>query len=226
MLRFFFWFLLAANALLLTYNQGYLGHWTSDAHEPQRVKNQYLPDRLQLVSAELANAVVDNAGDKKQEMTACLELGNFQQTEVAKIEDKLKQLALGDRQSRINIVDTASNMVFIPPLGSKEGADKKAGELRRLGITDFYIVQDQSNLRWAISLGVFKTEEAAKAHLASLNAKGVRTARVGARSVNTTKFAYQLHALNGEEKARFDSLKADFPNQEVRNCQATAYSRS
>ncbi|MES2104662.1 MAG: SPOR domain-containing protein [Pseudomonadota bacterium] len=226
MLRFLFWSLLVVNALLFAFNQGYLGTWNMDAHEPQRLKNQYQAEQLQLVSAAVANAIVDPNADKKGAVTACVEIGNFVQADLPRIEDRLKQLALGDRQSRTNVQDVASHMVFIPSMGSKEGADKKAGELHRLGINDFYIVQDQSSLRWGISLGVFKTEEAAKAHLANLNNKGVRTARIGARSVSTNKFAFQLHALNAEEQAKFDGIKADFPAQEVRNCQATAYSKN
>ncbi|GGD01281.1 SPOR domain-containing protein [Undibacterium terreum] len=226
MLRFFFWSLLVANALLFAYTQGYLGTWGMDAHEPQRLKNQYQPGQLQLVSAAVANAIVDPSADKKDVVTACVEIGSFTQADLPRIEDRLKQLALGDRQSRTNVQDVATHMVFIPSMGSKEGADKKAGELHRLGINDFYIVQDQSNLRWGISLGVFKTEDAAKAHLANLNNKGVRSARIGARSITTNKFAYQLRALNAEEQAKFDSIKIDFPAQEVHNCQATAYSKN
>jgi hypothetical protein len=226
MLRFLFWSLLAANALMLAFNFGYLGNWSPETHEPQRIRNQYRPDQLQLISANVAQAMQDGQGDKKGDVLACVELGNFQPSEAPRIEDRLKQLALGDRQARINIVDVASHIVYIPPQGSKEGADKKAGELRRLGINDFFVVQDQSNLRWAISLGVFKSEDAAKAHLANLNSRGVHTARVGARAVSSTKFAYQLHTLSPEEKARVDSIKADFPNQEMRNCQNTAYSKS
>lgn len=226
MLRVLFWGLLVVNALLFAFNQGYLGAWNMDAHEPQRLKNQYQPGQLQLLSPAAANAMLDPGADKKEIVTACVEIGNFLQADLPRIEDRLKQLALGDRQSRTNVQDVASHMVFIPSMGSKEGADKKAGELRRLGVNDFYIVQDQSNLRWGISLGVFKTEEAAKAHLANLNSKGVHSARIGARSVSTSKFAYQLRVLNAEEQAKFDRIKADFPAQEVRNCQATAYSKN
>ncbi|WP_394779034.1 SPOR domain-containing protein [Undibacterium sp.] len=226
MLRFFFWSLLAVNALLFAFNLGYLGSWNMDAHEPQRIKNQYQPAQLQLVSAAVANAASDPNVDKKGAVAACVEIGDFVQADVPRIEERLKLLALGDRQSRTNVQDVASHMVYIPSMGSKEGADKKAGELRRLGITDFYVIQDQSNLRFGISLGIFKSEDAAKAHLAALNNKGVRTARIGARSVTTNKFAYQLHTLNAEEKAKFDAIKADFPAQEVRNCQAAAYNKN
>ncbi len=226
MLRFFFWSLLLLNGFLLAFNLGYLGHWSLDTHEPERMKKQHNADQLKLISADEAVMPSEPASEKKPEVIACLEVGNFVQAEVPKIEEKLKSLSLGDRQSRINVVDVATHMVFIPSQGSKEGADKKAGELRRLGINDFYVIQDQSNLRWGISLGVFKTEEAAKLHLNNLSNKGVHSARVGPRTISTNKFAYQLRALSTEEKSRYDAIKASFPAQENRNCQATAYSRT
>jgi len=140
--------------------------------------------------------------------------------DASRFEEKIKSLALGDRQSRRNISDIATFMVYIPPLGSKEAADKKAGELRNHSVTDFFIIQDQSAMRWGISLGVFKTEEAARAHLANLNTKGVKTARIGPRTVSTEKFSYQLRTLTAIEKKNFDSIKANFTGQEVRECAA------
>ncbi len=226
MLRFFFWSLLVLNAFLLAFNLGYLGHWSLDTHEPERLKKQHHADQLKLLTAAEAVSPSEPASEKKPEVIACLEVGNFQQSDIPRIEEKLKSLAMGDRQSRINVVDVATHMVFIPSQGSKEGADKKAGELRRLGINDFYIVQDQSNLRWGISLGVFKTEEAAKLHLNNLSNKGVRSARIGPRTVSTNKFAFQFRAMSAEEKSKYDLIKAEFPAQENRNCQTTAYSRS
>jgi hypothetical protein len=225
MLRFFFWTLLLANAFFLALNFGYLGNWSSDVHEPQRLKMQQHAEQLQMLSPAAALAASEAPVEKKQETVACLEVGNFPQADAPHFEAKLKELGLGDRQSRNNIIDVASHMVFIPSLGSKDGADKKAAELRRLGLNDFFIVQDQSNLRWGISLGVFKTEEAAKAHLANLNNKGVKSARIGPRSVSTAKFSYQLRSLSGDEKKRFDVIKAEFPTQETHNCQVAPASR-
>jgi hypothetical protein len=227
MLRFFFWILLIGNALLLALNLGYFGVWSADTHEPQRLELQLRPEQIHLLSASqlqaLNEASREPAPAKASEVLACLEVGNFLLSELPVFEAKLKQLALGDRQSRTNVTDIATHMVFIPSMGSKENADKKAAELRRLGLTDFYIVQDQSSLRWGISLGVFKTEEAAKAHLATITGKGVRSARTGPRTVSSTKFSFQLRALSVDEKARFDLIKLNFPNQETRNCQASAY---
>lgn len=225
MLRFFFWTLLITNALLLAYNFGYLGNWTFELHEPQRLKMEQDADRLQLLSVKAAIALTEAPEKKPDELIACLEVGNFSKTELRSFEEKLSTLSLGDRQSQLTVSDVATNMVYIPPLGNKESAEKKAAELRRIGINDFFIVQDQSDMRWGISLGVFKTEEAAKAHLANLTSKGVKTARIGPRTVSKNKIALQLRALTPDEKKSFDLIKADFPAQEIRDCQSPAESR-
>ena len=149
---------------------------------------------------------------------ACTEIGEFAISEVRRIEPRLSSLALGERQSRRNVREVASHMVFIPSQGSKAGADKKAAELRRIGVTNLFIIQDNSALRWGISLGVFKTEAAARAHLASLSHKGVRSARVGARSVSTSKVAYQLRNLEPATVQALDKILADFPDQKKREC--------
>ncbi len=226
MLRFFFWILLLTNALLLAYNFGYLGNWSFELHEPQRMKMEQDADRLQLLSAKAAIALNEAPAKKDDELIACLEVGNFSQTELPGFEEKLKQLSLGERQAKSTVSEVATNMVYIPSLGSKDNADKKAAELRRIGINDFFIVQDQTDMRWGISLGVFKTEEAAKSHLANLNSKGVRTARIGPRTVSANKFVYQLHGLTPDEKKSFDLIKAAFPAQEIRDCQSPANSRN
>jgi hypothetical protein len=225
MLRFFFLTLLLINALLLAYNFGYLGQWPFELHEPQRMKMEQDADRLQLLSAKAAIALSEASVKKQEEIIACLEVGNFSQTELPGFEEKLKQLSLGDRQSQLTVADVATNMVYIPPLGNKENAEKKAGELRRIGVSEFFIVQDQSDMRWGISLGVFKTEEAAKAHLANLVSKGVKTARIGPRTVSKNKFAFQLRSLSLDEKKSVDLFKTAFPAQEIRDCQSPAESR-
>ena len=226
MLRFFFWILLLINGLLLAYNFGYLGNWSFELHEPQRMKMEQDADRLQLLSAKAAIALNEPPVEKKDDTIACLEVGNFSQTELTSFEDKLKPLSLGDRQAKTTIAEVASNMVYIPSLGNKDNAEKKAAELRRIGINDFFIVQDQTDMRWGISLGVFKTEEAAKAHLVNLNNKGVRTARIGPRTVSAKKFVYQLLALTTEEKKSVDLIKEGFAAQEIRDCQSPTSARN
>lgn len=262
MLRFLFWLLLAANAGLAAFQMGWLGHWTLDTHEPERLKQQHHVNLLKQVSASAASTPAADSADtdaartdaegekkaetktdgktdtkpdtkadakpeakpeakaeKKPEPLACMEIGNFQQSDLAKVEEKLRTLGLGDRQTRVNISETATHMVYIPSQGSKEGADKKVGELKRIGVGDYFVIQDQSALKWGISLGVFKTEEAAKQHLAQLNNKGVRTARIMPRAVSSTRFAFQFRQVTADEQAKWDSIKASLPAFDTRSCQ-------
>jgi hypothetical protein len=77
-------------------------------------------------------------------------------------------------------------------------------------------------LRWAISLGVFKTEEAARAQLVALNQKGVHSARLGSRGDTPAKLVYQLHNLDASAKTALDKIALEYLFAEMRNCASNA----
>ena len=157
--------------------------------------------------------------EKKSDLIACMEIGNFKADEAERFADQIKTAGLSEHVKERSVQKVASNIVYIPPQPDElEGAERKAGELRRLGITDFYIIRDNSPLQWGISLGVFKTEEAAHNHLAALMQKGVRTARVGQRSVTANLIAYQFRELDEQKKSVVNKIKAGFPKLEERTC--------
>ncbi|MGZ5858675.1 MAG: SPOR domain-containing protein, partial [Burkholderiaceae bacterium] len=149
---------------------------------------------------------------------ACTEIGNFIDADALKFEKQLASLTLGDRLSRRKIEEISSRIVAIPSQGSKEGADKKANELRRFGITDFFIIKDPGNLQWGISLGVYKTQDAAQNRLVDLVKKGVHSARITPYSTSSTKVAFQLRNLDMTTKEAVEKIKGGFPQQEVRSC--------
>ena len=74
-----------------------------------------------------------------------------------------------------------SYWVSIPPQSNKAAAEKKAAELKELGITDFFVVNDPGPSFNAISLGLFHTEDSANERLAQLTRKGVKSARIDTR---------------------------------------------
>lgn len=157
--------------------------------------------------------------EKKPDLSACLEVGNFNAEEAKRFTTQLTTSQLVERATQRTVQEVASHIVYIPSQGDKESADKKVGELRRLGITDFYVMQDNSPMRWGISLGVFRTEESARAHLAALNQKGVRSARIGQRTVSTSQVAFQFRNLEPEKKWLVEKIKSGFAKQEVRGCE-------
>lgn len=153
----------------------------------------------------------------------CLDIGDFNVADARRFENELRPLALGERQARRNVQEISQYVVQIPPLGSKEAADKKVSELRGLKVTDFYIVNDpNSPVRWSISLGVFKIKAAAQSHLELLSSKGVRSAVLATRSGNTSKVAFQLKGLTPDLVGKLDAIRVRFPEQQGRACKAVA----
>lgn len=222
MLRFFFWIFLIINGLLLALNFGLLGNWSNEEREPSRMKLEKNADKITLMSANAAQDLIE-ANTKKIEPTlACLELSGFTLAEGKSFDEKLKPLALATRLTRTELAEVATNMVYLPSLGSKDAAEKKAVQLRKLGVTEFYVVQDQTPLRWGISLGVFKTPEAAKAHLANLAKKGLKEAKLAPRAVSAAKVNYRLQNLSTEEKQLVDQIKSSFANAQSQDCKVVS----
>lgn len=228
MLKLFFWLLLAVNGVLYAYGQGYLGHFSGNEREPARLKNQQNGDKLVVIPAARANAAAaalkaDAAAapeEKKTETVACYEVGNFALADARRFEAAVAPLELGDRQARRNMPGTeiSSYIVHIPSPGSKEAADKKTAELRALGVTNYFVMSDNPAMRWAISLGVFKTEAAAQSQLAMLQKQGVHSARVAPRMSASKLLVFQFRDIGADVKAKLDEKLEAFPNQQGRSC--------
>lgn len=245
MMKFLFVCLLIANGALYAYQQGYLETWLPSGHEPARAKKQFNTDKIKIIGVSESSSVTavsttattaepssTSAGaatttttltaaaaipTKKPDILACTEVGNFSADEAARFEKQLAALTLGDRVSKRAIEEAAGHLVFIPSQGNKELADKKAGQLRRMGVTNFSIILDDAKMRWGIALGSYKSQDAAKARLTELNDKGVQSARIGTASASS-KVAFRLHNLEATTKDAIVKIKGEFPQQEVRTC--------
>lgn len=154
---------------------------------------------------------------------ACIEIGNFSPAEGRRFEAALASLKLDPAPTRRELKEQSSHMVWIPPApGGKESADRKSAELRRIGVTEYYVLQEGPAQRYGISLGVFKTEDAAKAQLARLAEKGVRSARIVEYKMPFTRLAYQLRGVDGARREALDKVTAGFPRHEEKACEAAS----
>jgi hypothetical protein len=149
---------------------------------------------------------------------ACLEWGGFGAAEAARAEQALAPLALGARLQQRRGEETAGWWVYIPPQGSRQAAQKKVGELKALGVDEYFVMQEEGRTRWAISLGVFRSEEAAASRLEALRAKGVRSAQLGPRETQVQKVWFQLHGANEALAAKLKEIAAGFPGTELKDC--------
>lgn len=225
MLKFVFGALLVANLAMFVIERG-----EPAGHEPARMKNQLHPDRIRLLPATAASAPAAAPDAPAAPATpaapaaataaaaACIELVSFTAAEAGRFEARMAELGLADRLSRREVPTPSSYMVMIPPQGSREAADVKTEELRRLGITDIFIIQDNSPRRWGIALGTFRTEEAAQSHLAAMGRRGVRTARIEQFGTGPARIAIQLRGLDAAAEAQVTRARAEFPRQEAQGC--------
>lgn len=261
MLKILFAVLLAANALLLAANLGFLEAPFHGTREPARMGRQLNAERIVLQGqrpgaaptppvapppppapaapvavpaapaaepspapepvpappprlapaapvAQGAPATADPAA------AACVEIGNFGQGDAARFQARLAALPAGAKVGQRNVPEAANYMVLIPSRGSKEGADAAVAQLRQLGITDYFVIQDNSPRQWGVSLGLFRSPEAANAHLAAVTLKGVP----GAHVAELARVAFQLRGLDRQGRSGVTALMADFPRQEMRRC--------
>jgi len=232
MLKFVCGALLVANLAMFVIERG-----EPAGHEPARMKNQLHPDRIRLLPATASPpapaadapaagaspaaapaAATAGAAGATGPAGACIELASFTAAEAGRFEARMAELGLADRVSRREVPTPSSYMVMIPPQGSREAADAKTEELRRLGISDTFIIQDNSPRRWGIALGTFRTDEAAQSHLAAMSRRGVRTARVEQFGTGPARIAIQLRGLDAAAEAQVTRARAEFPRQEAQGC--------
>jgi hypothetical protein len=114
---------------------------------------------------------------------ACFAWRNILPADLPNARKRLAALQLGGEVSVQNVGAEGPQRfwVYIPPRGTLADAQKKAEELRGLGVSDFFVVADGSRWNRAVSLGLFSTREAAERRLEALKQQGVRSAVVRER---------------------------------------------
>jgi hypothetical protein len=145
--------------------------------------------------------------------TTCLEWGTFIEPDLPRVEAALERQQLSDKIHPQAIGKIPVYWVHIPPLRSKAHAERKIGELERLGVTTHTHVQDDSKWNNAISMGYFQNIEDAQAFLAALRGKGVRSAVIGARNLERMKFVISEPPQSVVDK--MVELKQEFPHTEL-----------
>lgn len=251
MLKFVFWALVAVNAALFAYREGYLGQAGAEDHEPLRLKNQLASERLVLLTDSeakvAASAKEDVAAEAEPQaetpaatpepapepatapaappapapqLIACVQAGPFSSADARRFESRVNRLNLDARPARVEtpFQEVTSRLVYLPPNGGREGAQRRTAELKERGVSNFFIMQGDSPLRYAISLGVFKTEGAAQKLVADLGRQGVRGVRILPRGPQTTRTAFQYRRIDAAARTRIAGIADDFSGAAMRNC--------
>ena len=226
--------LVLGNLLFYAFSQGYFG----EAENPDaiRVEKQVLPERMRIVSRGEAPAIKAKAPEpvKPEPVTeevkpepvakpepvpmVCLAWEHLTVADADKLGALLSGKFAGFKSSRRVVAAEGSGWwVFVPPLAGKAEAEKKAGELRQLGVTDYFIIQDGAN-RFAISLGVFSSEKGGQDRLAEVKEKGVRSARLTPRPGKDSTVNLQATGPAPDKAALLEAVAKALPKAGGQSC--------
>jgi len=189
--------LLLLNLLFYAFTQGYFGR--TESPDADRIEKQVLAERMRIVSrGEVAATPVKAPEPAKPEVIpdipkiepegkadeiapVCLVWENLSVADADQLNALIGSKFAEFKVNRQGAAGEANGWwVFLPALPSKLEADKKAGELRQLGVTDYFIILEGPN-RFAISLGVYSSEKGGQERLAEAKEKGIRSARLAPR---------------------------------------------
>ena len=202
--------LLFANVMYFAYRY-YVTQYPSASGDP--TGQQLQPERIRLVPpAELARFTASRRG------IACLELGPLAPADAARAEEAVAALAGGLKVAQRRFDDAARWWVYIAPLPTRVAAAQRAAELKKLGVDDSLVISDDPQWRNAISLGVFRTEDAANTRADVLRKRGVQGAQVGPRDGSGARVFVQLRDAPEPVRLRFAELKDGFAGSDVREC--------
>lgn len=229
--------LVLANLLFYAFSAGYFGR--PDNPDAVRVEKQVLPERMRIVSRGeapaapaapakavepvkpevVAEAPKQEPATKVEELAAvCLAWEHLPAVDAERIASLLSSKFAEYKVVRRVVASEGSGWgVFVPPLPGKADAERKATELRQLGVTDYFIVQD-GPIRNAISLGIFSSEKGAQERLAELKEKGVRSARVMPRPGKDSTVNIQATGPASAKEALLAAIGKAVPKADVAGC--------
>ncbi len=221
-LRTALFLLLLANLIFFTWTQGYFGGVGNDGREPGRLATQLAPDKIRLPGdggAEGAGAMpavpppvmtsasatfvavpapgallAESRPEPRPHVSLCRAVGVLALDDAVRLKAALARIAPGIAATLKPVSEAQSYWVHIPPLSNRLAAERKSAELKKLGIAEYYVVQDEGPNRYAVSLGLFRSEQAANDFLGVLARKGVGSAKIQVRDKEPDKAGLELRA--------------------------------
>lgn len=178
MTRVVFVLLLLANLAVFAWTAGYLGG-SEEGREPERLKAQLQPERL---------AVAKN-GKPEAPSVVCRRTGPLETAAAEALEKSLS--AAGGTVDRVAVVEPPSYWVFIAAEDNKP-ADKAIAALNKAGFKDFSVVTEEGPNRNAISLGNFRSDDAAREKIDRLVKNGIKSAKMLAKPASAGKLQLKM----------------------------------
>lgn len=215
-----FWILLLGNVIFFAAMQ-----WGSGLIADERlaqVQPALHEEKIRLLTAPVAEPPVVAAESAplatESGTPVCLEWGDFSGTDLTRATAALSALQLGDKLSQYPAERAISYWVYVPPLKSKAAVTQKIAQLKERGIAEYFVVPDAGPWLNAISLGVFKTQEAAQHFLDDLRqTKNIHSAQMGERASKLKTTVFVLNEPDAATVAELTEIQKDFSGSTLKN---------
>jgi hypothetical protein len=205
-IKWIFGVLVLANVALFMWGRWY--HQPLVSLEPPKPRPPVAREKLKLLSEPGVRLVLRSSkampkpktSDSPAAASNCFELGPFATLEKTRAaEGKLDSWGIG--HTRVSEFETLgpSYRVYLPPLPSRQAAERKRRELTKLGFSDHAIIQGEEGMENAISLGIFSVEQNAITRAQQLARKDIDALIQPIPNVRPVYWlALSTHAIGGQ----------------------------
>jgi len=181
--------------------------------ETARLRQQIQPDKIKLLTppqvASLGPAKIAALAD------VCLEWGPLSDNERAKALADLEPLQLGRLLTQRRVDIDSVYWVSLKPFANKTLADRRSAELRAQGITDVSTT-DAGRGQFAVSLGIFRTELAARARADALARQGIGPAQIEPRAQSMPQTMLVVRDPQQNVVTRFRELQPQYTGSDLK----------
>ena len=230
MLRLLVLVLLLANGVYFAWSQGLLrgyGFAPATQSEPQRLAQQLRPEGLRIlrpdevrrldVAPPSAPPVIQPAAPTAAaNPPECLQAGLFNDVQTDALRARLQSAMPANSWLLDPVVEPARWIVYMGKYPTADALAKKRAELASLNLK--FETLTNPALGNGLSLGGFQTQAAANTALASLNRRGVRTARVVQEHAEVRGTLLTLATVDDLLKARLDEITPVLADKSLRPC--------
>lgn len=202
-----------------------------DETEPLRMTSQISPERIRILPVEGEPVVApqpvapDAAEEADGEVNTsaiapayCRALAGLSREQADRVVLRSRELQPGVLLKESELPGSSSWWVHIPDLATRPLAERKQAELRALGVREMALTPDADGQKFAVSLGLFKTEAAARELLAQLSSQGVRSARIVEREGKPGRLRIALSGSEAEVSAVLADVQAGLEGVEPAEC--------
>ncbi len=179
--------------------------------EPQRLAEQVQPDKIRLLNAQEVAAL--NPAKTTALADVCVEWGPLNDAERTRALAEIAPLNLGTLLSQRR-VEADVHLVTLNGFASRAAAERRLGELRARGIGDVSVIERGGVV--LLSLGAFRTEQAANGRADALAQAGIAGARVSPRTGGVVQTMIVVRDPPQPAMAKLRELAPAYPGTDIR----------